>query len=109
MPERSGVDRRLDDIHCNNHDKNTADINKLKGYVGIIALLGMPVIGYYVGSIDKKMEKAADKQETIITMVHENKNITLGIAAEQDRLKHEVVEIHNKINTPLTIRNRNKF
>lgn len=96
MSERAGVGRREGDGHCSNHEKNTTDIAKLKGYVAVIALLGMPIIGYYVGSIDKKMEKSADKQETIITMVHENKSLTIATAQQVNQLELAVREMSEK-------------
>jgi len=90
---REGVGRRDGDGHCDNHEKNTTDIAKLKGYVAVIALFGMPVIGYYVGSIDKQMEKSSEKQDKLIIMLTQTKSTADYTAEELAELKVAVKSI----------------
>ena len=93
MVEREGYGRREGDGHCQAHEKNTTDLSRLKGYVAVIALFALPVIGYYVGQIDRKMEKVETTVNRLELASRENQIIASNIATDVGDLKMAVKEL----------------
>ena len=89
-----GEERRSE--HCGNHEENTKDISRIKGWIAAVAIIGALAsfgINRYMDGIDGHLVKIADttdKTNETVNSLAINNAVT---RAEVESLKKDVAEI----------------
>ena len=93
--EYDGTERRLAE-HCGNHETNTKDISRIKGWIAAVAIIGAVMsfgINRYMNGIDGNLAKIAtttDKTNETVNVLAINNAVT---RAEVEQLKKDIADI----------------
>lgn len=105
--ERSGIDRRNNDGHCDNHEKNTTDISgmrasmsTMKWFVGLLVPASLIVTGWFQIDNRNELKDIAMSVKEMQASMHMSITADAVRRLELEQIKRDVDELRNAARAP---------